>query len=110
MCMSMLTVLLVSLLHFGWPVFFGTGRYKGPLPRNCGHEVHQRLIGKNADGSFRTTGSGCCGPGMCLDLAKLAFYHWLLAPDGTPSGGKIFTAVSVPGFAKSDWVCKARLH
>ena len=62
----------------GWPTFIqGTltgGRpsprvYNGPLPRYCKHNGHEGLIGKAANGAFKTAPTGAYPPELCGKLA-----------------------------------------
>eukprot|EP00973_Karenia_brevis_P020651 2835415-Karenia_brevis.AAC.1 len=40
-------------LYLGWPELDDQNNYKGPLPKNCGHQWHGALIGQK-EGKFRT--------------------------------------------------------
>ena len=55
----------------GWPVFDPAGKYLGPLPPNCGHRRKAQLIGRQPDGSFKTSASAAYPPLLCKFLAEL---------------------------------------
>ena len=61
----------------GWPSFDPAGYYLGPLPRDCGHEHLQRMIGRNARGGFHTAPTAAYPAGMCKMLAEEIFKEWM---------------------------------
>ena len=56
----------------GWPLLDKKFRYIGPLPHRCGH-THPPLLGRNKDGSFRTTAAAAYPGKMCYWLASNIF-------------------------------------
>ena len=61
--------LMRHVLHLGWPDI-RAGQYQGPLPRTCvcGH-ARPKLIGRRAQGSFRTAGSECWPSGLSVAVS-----------------------------------------
>ena len=64
--------------YAGWPSFTphgvsGKGRkYLGPLPGTCAHNgTHPNLIGKGADGKFKTGHAAAYPPSLCRKFASL---------------------------------------
>ena len=60
-----------DLGYNGWPMLDKHLRYRGPLPRSCGHN-HQALIGQDEDGAFLTKPTAAYPPGLCAALAQMA--------------------------------------
>ncbi len=57
--------------YSGWPKFDESGRYQGPLPRECGcGRLHPQLIAKDRDGNFNTTAAAAYPPAMDRFLAS----------------------------------------
>ena len=64
----------------------------GPLPAGCGH-IHEGLIGRNADGGFRTSPTGAYPAPLCRRFAELLFGAWVARQSAqsfadTPVDGK----------------------
>jgi hypothetical protein len=56
----------------GWPIFDAKGRYKGPLPKHCGHTSHAgRLVGLDNEGAFKTAAAAAYPPELCRYIAYL---------------------------------------
>ena len=56
--------------YSGWPEFDESGRYQGPLPRDCGcGRLHPQLIAKDREGNFNTTAAAAYPPAMDRFLA-----------------------------------------
>ena len=51
------------------PRFDSSGYYVGPLPRDCGHQHDDKLIGKSESG-WKTSPSAAYPPGLCEFLAE----------------------------------------
>ena len=62
---------LESFGYVGWPKFDSAGYYRGPLPKECGHNHRQPMIGKNATGGFNASPTAAYPEGMCMWIAKL---------------------------------------
>ena len=64
------------LFHRGWPSLVRREdqkdflQYTGPLPRQCSHGGHQRLIGPADGGGWKTSPAAAYPPGMCDFLAE----------------------------------------
>ena len=58
----------------GWPRFSSSGSYAGPLPPRPGGIP---LIGKNADGRFKTEPTAAYPPAMSMPLAGHLFQSWV---------------------------------
>jgi hypothetical protein len=56
--------------HPGWPKFDARGFYLGPLPRVCGHNHRQAMIGRGKDGGFNTSPTAAYPEGMCAFIAE----------------------------------------
>ena len=79
---------LDNMAAFGWtswPQVSKDGQYRGPLPRNCGHD-HAPLIGINDEGVFATQPTAAYPPALCEAIAEKFVHSWLRSPDG---GGKV---------------------
>ena len=77
---------LSRLGYIGWPQVDSDGRYRGPLPRSCGHE-HPRLIGQDESGSFKTAPTAAYPSRLCRAVARLAWDFVL--PAAASVGGAI---------------------
>ncbi len=71
------TRILTNLPNFdkigysGWPELDKSGRYQGPLPRDCGcGRLHPQLIAKDREGNFNTTAAAAYPPAMDRFLAS----------------------------------------
>ena len=77
---------LNRLGYVGWPQLDSEGRYRGPLPRSCGHE-HPRLIGQDDSGAFKTAPTAAYPSRLCRAMAQLAWDFIL--PAAASIGGAI---------------------
>ena len=78
--------------YSGWPVFDADDRYRGPLPKSCGHGKHgQQMIGHLPGGGFATSPTAAYPPGMCRFLAFHIYMDWMENGNGkkvfSPFGG-----------------------
>ena len=67
---------LVGVHEFGrcgWPTFDAADYYQGPLPRSCGHQHNQKMIGRLSGGGFATAPTAAYPEGMCDFIANLVF-------------------------------------
>ena len=71
----------------GWPRLDRSQRYRGPLPRSCGHQ-HALLIGTDTEGQFITGPSAAYPPGLwaLASLAVLSVQRRLSLESGTGDG------------------------
>ena len=72
------------LLFQGWPTFSASSAYLGPLPKACGH-YHKGLLGREKDGSFKTSAAAAYPEAMCKWLANCISRH-CIAPAGPKAG------------------------
>ena len=59
--------------HIGWPILVkrnGRTVYEGPLPRQCSHDGHPGLIGRDKSGKYKTGPTATYHPEMCSWLAQ----------------------------------------
>ena len=59
--------------HCGWPTFDAADYYLGPLPKNCGHQHRQKMIGRLSGGGFATAPTAAYPGGMCDFIANIVF-------------------------------------
>ena len=57
--------------YSGWPRFDSQGYYRGPLPKNCGHDHSQQMICRTAEGGFATSPTAAYSEAMCMFIARL---------------------------------------
>jgi len=78
-------------VFMGWPRFNASGFYQGPLPRWCGHEFHEELIGFEPDGRFNTAKSASYPPAMCRWIANMIVRWCKKIVRISPEGGVAVT-------------------
>ena len=82
---------LRKIVYQGPPIFWGNGKYKGPLPKFCGHH-HEQLVGVSADtGEFKTKKTASYGPGLCEALAKVIIEEFFPTGLSPMDGGSTTT-------------------
>jgi hypothetical protein len=59
--------------HEGWPQHDSRDNYLGPLPRHCGHDHRQAMIGRSKSGGFHTSPTAAYPAGMCAFIANRIF-------------------------------------
>ncbi|CAE8616008.1 unnamed protein product, partial [Polarella glacialis] len=77
----------------GWPVFNKNRKYLGPLPTACGHVHDYKLLGRLADGFFRTSPTAAYLAEMCEWLAQLIVRSFF---EGALEGGGKTTNAARP--------------
>ena len=63
--------LVVDQPNQGWPKFDLAGHYLGPLPAGCGHGSHDKLVGLDNGGKFKTAAAAAYPPKLCQYIADL---------------------------------------